>query len=190
MSAAVGNYRGALNAALRHDFGTFVVKAYQTVFPGTLYLHNWHIDAIVFQLMRLDKGEHHRLIITLPPRSLKSLIISAAYPGWCIGRDPTRRFACVSYGSELASTLSRQFRQIVSSAWYRQLFPAVRFSKDTESEISTTRGGGRIAVTVGGSLTGRGADFIIIDDPIKAEEAQSDVTRRAVNEWFSRTLAS
>ena len=66
----------------------------------------------------------------------------------------------------------------------------MRLAKDTETECVTTKGGGRFAVPVGGSFTGRGADVIIIDDPMKADDAQSEKARRAVNEWYGTTLLS
>ena len=78
----------------------------------------------------------------------------------------------------------------MTSEWYRALFPAVRLAKDTETECVTTKGGGRFAVPVGGSFTGRGADVIIIDDPMKADDAQSEKARRAVNDWYATTLLS
>ena len=79
--------------------------------------------------------------------------------------------------SELAATFARQFRAVVTSDWYRTLFPRMRLAKDTETECVTTEGGGRFAVAVGGSFTGRGADVIIIDDPMKADDAQSEKAR-------------
>jgi hypothetical protein len=90
----------------------------------------------------------------------------------------------------LGADHSRLFRTIVTSEWYRALFPDVQLVKDTDTECITGKGGGRLAVTVDGSLTGRGADLIIIDDPIKAEDAQSEVVRRFVNEWYGNTLLS
>jgi len=182
--------RAILQAALRQDLGTFIAAVFQTVSPGDLYLHNWHIDAVVHQLMRVHRGESRHLIITQPPRSLKSICTSVAFVAWSLGHDPTRRFACVSYSGELAATFSRQFRLVITSDWYRRLFPNMRLAKDTETECETTRGGGRFAVAVGGSFTGRGADVIIIDDPLKAGDAQSESARRQVNDWFGATLLS
>jgi len=179
-----------LRAVLRQDPGTFVAKVFQTVSPGDVYLDNWHIDAIVHQLMLVHGGSIRRLIITQPPRSLKSICTSVAFVAWCLGHDPTKRFACASYSLELAATFARQFRAVVTSDWYRDLFPAMRLAKDTEAECVTTNGGGRFAVAVGGSFTGRRADVIIIDDALKADEAQSEKARRAVNEWYGTTLLS
>ncbi|NIJ43500.1 putative phage terminase large subunit-like protein [Parvibaculum indicum] len=182
--------RQLLNAVLREDLGAFVHKVFQTVSSGDTYLPNWHIDAIVYRLTQVRDGEIRRLVITQPPRSLKSICTSVAFVAWAMGHDPKLRFICVSYSTELANTLSRHFRLVVESDWYRELFPRMRIAKLTESEITTTAGGGRSAVTVGGTLTGRGADIIVIDDPMKAEEAQSETTRRRVKEWYGNTLLS
>jgi predicted phage terminase large subunit-like protein len=182
--------RDILAAALRQDLGTFIAKVFATVSPGDNYLHNWHIDAAVDALMQIHHGKNRRLIVTQPPRSLKSICTSVAFVAWSIGHDPSKRFACVSYSHEHAASFARQFRTVVTSDWYRALFPSVRFSKDTETECVTTQGGGRFAVPVGGSFTGRGADVIIIDDPMKADDAQSEKARRAVNDWYATTLMS
>ena len=179
-----------LRAALRQDLGTFTAKVFSTVSPGDDYLHNWHIDAALHALMQIHQGKKRRLIITQPPRSLKSICTSVAFVAWSIGHDPSKRFACTSYSHELAASFARQFRTVVTSDWYRALFPAVRLSKDTETECVTTKGGGQFAVPVGGSFTGRGADVIIIDDPMKADDAQSEKARRAVNDWYATTLMS
>ena len=79
-----------LSAALRQDFGTFIAKVFQTVSPGDRYLHNWHIDAIVHELMQVHGGENRRLIVTQPPRSLKSICTSVAFVAWSLGHDPSR----------------------------------------------------------------------------------------------------
>ena len=145
-----------LSIATQQDLGTFIAKAFLTVSPGDAYLHNWHIDAVVYQLMQVHAGETRRLIITQPPRSLKSICTSVAFVAWCLGHDPSLRFACVSYSHELGATFARQFRAVVTSDWYRALFPHMRLAKDTEIETVTTKGGGRFVVPVGGSFTGRG----------------------------------
>jgi hypothetical protein len=178
-----------LSVATQQDLGTFIAKAFLTVSPGDAYLHNWHIDAVVHALLQVYAGKNRRLIINQPPRSLKSISTSVAFVAWCLGHDPSLRFACVSYSHELAATFARQFRAVVPSDWYQALFPNMRLAKDTETECVTTRGGGRFVVPVGGSFTGR-ADVIIIDDPMKADEAQSEKARKTVNEWFATTLLS
>ena len=182
--------RALLRAAARQDLGTFIARVFRTVSPGNQYQHNWHIDAIVWLIWQMHFGNERRAIITQPPRSLKSICLSVAYVAWALGHNPSLRFACVSYSQELGTKLHRQFRTVVTSDWYCTLFPKARLVKDTETEAETFGGGGRITVSVGGSFTGRGADIIIIDDPIKADEAHSETARRRVIEWFSTTLFS
>jgi predicted phage terminase large subunit-like protein len=179
-----------LAALLRTDLSFFVRKCFQTILPGTQYLPNWHIDAVVHELMRVQSGEVSRLIINQPPRSLKSICVSVAYPAWILGKDPSRRIIVASYSNDFAAELHRQFRAVIDSAWYRALFPAMRPAKDTGSELVTTLGGSRYATSVGGTLTGRGADLIIVDDPLKAEEAMSEPARRRAIDWYGGTLVS
>src|SRR6516165_5355357 len=179
-----------LRALLRADLRYFIWKVFATVCPGEPYLRNWHIEAIAHQLMRVHAGEVSRLLINQPPRSLKSMCVSVAYVAWLLGHDPTRRIIVVSYSSEFAGELHRQFRMIIDAPWYRALFPAMRIAKDSGAELVTTAGGSRYATSVGGTLTGRGADLIVIDDPLKAEEAMAETARRRVIDWYAGTLVS
>ena len=179
-----------LGAVLRTDLASFVRKVFATVSPGARYCHNWHIDAIVCQLMRVHTGQSRRLLINQPPRSLKSICVSIAYVAWVLGHDPTRRVIVVSYSADFGAELHRQFRMVINSAWYAALFPKVKWAKDTGLEIVTTLGGGRYATSVGGTLTGRGADLIILDDPLNASEAYSEAARKRVIDWYGGTLVS
>jgi hypothetical protein len=112
-------------------------------------------------------GKIRRLIINLPPRSLKSLITSVAFPAFVLGHDPTKRIIAVSYGSDLAIKFSNDCRVILNAQWFRELFPATKISKtkSTEYEVVTTRRGYRLAASIDGSVTGRGADILVVDDP-------------------------
>ena len=184
------NDQTVLAALLRSDLRSFIWKSFQTILPGTPYLRNWHVDAIVHQLMRVQAGDISRLLINQPPRSLKSICVSVAYVAWLLGHDPSRRIIVVSYSNEFAAELHRQFRMVIDAPWYRALFPAMRPAKDSGTELVTTAGGSRYATSVGGTLTGRGADLIIVDDPLKAEEAMSEPARRRVIDWYGGTLVS
>src|SRR5271163_2542106 len=143
------------------------------------------------KLAAVREGRTRRLIISVPPRHLKSHLASIAFPAWSHGHDPSMQILCVSYAQELADKLSRDCRRIVASDWYQWMFPT-RLSPQRQAvpEFETTAQGCRIATSVGGVLTGRGADIIIIDDPLKPEEALSEAHRRAANEWFDHTLYS
>jgi hypothetical protein len=181
---------GQFDAILRQDFPSFVGKCFCELNGGIPYLRNWHIEALAHQLERCRLGENKRLITTQPPRSLKSLIASIAWPAFILGHDPTKRTIGVSYSSDLAIKLARDFRQVVTSDWYRRVFPRTISTKDTETEFETSCGGGRLAVSIGGTITGRGGDYIIIDDPLKAEEALWKSAREKVNDYFRNTLYS
>lgn len=182
--------RDLLRALLRNDLSAFIEKCFGTVSPGDEFLPNWHVEAITHELGLVLAGERSRLLITQPPRTLKSICVSVAFVAWAMGHDPRRRFICVSYSQDLAEALARQFRAVVESSWYRELFPAVRLRKCTEAAVETTLGGGRLATSTGGTLTGRGADFIIIDDPMKAADAHSETERQNVIDWYRRTLST
>jgi len=181
-----------LNVALRSDLPTFIQRTFQTTDPGKTYEHNWHIDALSYELTRCANGENNRLIITTAPRTLKSICAFVAFPAWVLGHKPDARIICVSYSADLSAFHARQWRQVMNSGWYKKVFPMTRLSsvKNTENESVTTANGFRYSTSVGGALTGRGGDIIIVDDPIKADDAMSAVKRSAVNEWFDSTLYS
>ena len=177
-----------LGALLRTDLRFFIQKVFATVSPGDIYMHNWHIDAIVHQLMGVHCGESRRLLINQPPRSLKSICVSVAYVAWLLGHDPTRRVIVASYSGDFAAELHRQFRMVISSLWFQAVFPELRLVKETGLELVTSKGGSRYATSVGGTLTGRGADLIIVDDPLNANELHSETARKRVNEWYGGAL--
>src|SRR2546422_5269918 len=139
------NDQAVLTALLRSDLRSFIWKSFQTILPGIPYLRNWHVDAIVHQLMRVQAGDISRLLINQPPRSLKSICVSVAYVAWLLGHDPTRRIIVVSYSNEFAAELHRQFRMVIGSEWYAALFPTLRWAKETGLELITTQGGSRFA---------------------------------------------
>jgi hypothetical protein len=170
VSRSRSNQSAILVALLRKDLRYFVWKCFRTI-SSEPYLPNWHVDAIVHQLMLVKEGTTARLIINQPPRSGKSICVSVAFTAWLLGHNPALRIIVASYSNDLAVELHRQFRMIINAPWYLALFPAMRPAKDTDTELVTTAGGSRYATSVGGTLTGRGADLIIVDEPTKGEEA-------------------
>jgi hypothetical protein len=181
-----------LTVLLRRDLSSFIQRSFATVDPGSLYSHNWHIDAIAYQLERIARGEIRRLIITMPPRSLKSISASIAFPAWILGRYPKKRILAVSYSENLAEKLAFDCMKVLASDWYPDTFPLTRIARNRSRkfDFETSLGGGRYSASVGGALTGRGGDLIIIDDPHKPDEAQSDVRRNSVLDWYASTLLS
>ena len=181
-----------LQALMRNDFRAFLRKAFASIRGGAEIAWNWHLDAIACQLGRIESGDNRHLLVTMPPRNLKSITISVAWVAWMLGRDPRRNFVCVSYSNDLSAKLARDCLTLMQTGWYRELFPSTVISprRSAISDFETTAGGGRLATSLTGTLTGRGGDIVIIDDPIKPEEANSETTRNNANEWFRSTLAS
>jgi predicted phage terminase large subunit-like protein len=176
---------------LQKDFSHFIGRCFEEVAAGSTYLHNWHIDVIASKLEQCRRGEIRRLIINLPPRNMKSICASVAFTAWLLAHQPQSQIICVSYGQTLSEKHARDTRTILESCWYQTLFRTrLNARKSSLEEFMTTRGGTRIATSVGGVLTGRGADFIIIDDPLKPDQAISDSQRTNVNEWYDGTLYS
>jgi predicted phage terminase large subunit-like protein len=181
-----------VNAACRKDFVSFVRKVFHVLAPSANYCMNWHIRAIAHCLEQVRLGNIKRLIINLPPRSLKSIMCSVAFPAFVLGRDPTKRLIVASYGADLAIKHGNDFRAVVNSTEYRGIFPRMRISaiKNTQTEVVTTLNGFRLANSVDGALTGRGGDIIIIDDPIAALAALSQNSREHVRDWYFNTFLS
>lgn len=176
---------------LRKDLLTFAERSFQELNPSGLYVPNWHLELLADRLERCRRGELRRLIINVPPRSMKSIMASVALPAFWLGHNPSAQILCASYGQDLAEKHAHDCRKIMSSRWYQRVFPT-RLSRQRNAvqEFTTTQNGTRFATSVGGVITGRGADVIIVDDPLKPEEAVSEAQRTRVNEWFGSTLYS
>jgi predicted phage terminase large subunit-like protein len=175
---------------LRRNFELFLQRCLMTLNPGQPFLPNWHILAIAHQLERIRRGEITRLIINMPPRHLKSLTVSVAFPAYLLGLEPWRRIFAISYSSELSSKHASDFRSIVESPWFRRAFSEMQVLRSLEDEVLTTARGFRKSTSVYGTLTGLGGDIFIIDDPQKPVDAQSDTQRNRLNQWVSNTLMS
>jgi predicted phage terminase large subunit-like protein len=162
------------------------------LYPGTAFMPNWHLEMIAAKLADCILGKTRRLIINVPPRHLKSLLASIALPAFYLGHNPAGQIICVSYAQEFAEKLARDCRSVMTSTWYKGIFPMTRLSTQRPSiqELITTSNGFRLATSVGGILTGRGADLMLLDDPAKPEEAISDALRKRGNDWYDGTAYS
>ena len=180
------------NAIVRGNLYYFARKAFQELYPGETLLDNWHIRSMVWHLEQCSRGNIKRLIITVPPRHLKSFLATVAFPAWVLGQDPTSKIITASYAQPLANEHTRLFQDIVQSEWYPETFPetTLQSGQNRANEQITTANGYRKATSVGGSLTGMGGNCIILDDVIKPEDAASEVVRSRTNEWYSNTLIS
>lgn len=182
--------QSVIQQGLRNEPFAFIIKVFQTLNPGEDLEESWYLKAVVYRLLCCMRGEHTRLIINLPPRHLKSMIASVAFPAWILGRDPSCKIIVVTYGQELNNELSRQFREIVTAQWYREAFPEMILAKETEAQIITTEGGGLRSTSIGASITGFGGDVIIIDDPLKVQDAFSQSARDDLDQWYRTALST
>jgi hypothetical protein len=190
--------RRAADAVYRMSFGAFAYAAYAALYPNRPLVPNWHIKCICHHLQKMGRqletarsvtletrAVSNDLVINLPPRSLKSFLISVAWVAWMLGRNPDLQIICASYSEELAHKFSRDCRALMESRFYKRVFRTrINPRKSTETEFETTRRGFRLATSIGATLTGRGADIFIIDDPTKSNDASSEVALEAANEWF------
>lgn len=147
--------------------------------------------SLAMALEEIESGENNKLIITFPPRHGKTELASNRFISWLVGRDPYRHIIFGTYNQPFADKRGRIIRNIIKSNAYRQIFPDVRLAKGEQASASlATEDGGELAfVGRGGSSTGRGADFLIIDDPHKdRKEAQSETTRNDVWQWYNDTM--
>jgi len=179
-----------LRATLALDFMAFTEFTFGVVRPNTLFKPNWHLEALAHKLSRVASGEVRRLIVTMPPRNLKSLFTSVALPAWFLGHNPSERVVAVSYSDQLARTHANDFRRLVNDPIYQATFPAMRLARDTDREIVTTMRGKRYTTSIEGTLTGLGGNLVIIDDPLKQDDAHSEAVRRRTIEWYRSTLLS
>lgn len=181
-----------LDALVRDDFMLFVRRVMATVSPGVRYQHNWHIEAIGAYLDACNKGQLTRLIINLPPRMLKSTLVSVAWPAWLLGHRPHERIMVASYAQSLAIRHSTDCRIVLHAPWYRRAFPDTGLACDQneKDKFTTTARGYRFAVSVGGAALGEGGNFLIVDDPLNPLQASHPTQRAATNAWFDHTFST
>lgn len=176
----------------RGDFSQFIAQCFSSVNPGIEYLPGWHIDAMAEYLEAARTGDIRRLIINVPPRSLKSLCVSVAWPAWLLGHAPNSRVMAASYAASLSIKHSLDCRLILQSPWYRQLFPKTVLARgqNERHKFVTDRRGWRIATSIGGAVTGEGGNYLIVDDPLSATQAMNMHWREYVNHWFDHTFSN
>lgn len=184
-----------LPAALVCDvsLSDYVRQAWHVIEPDTEYQHNWHIDAICEHLAAVTDGQIKNLIINIPPRHAKSTLVCVMWPTWVWHFRPASRWLFSSYADNLATRDSLKCRRLLQSAWYqRQWGDRWKFAGDQnqKTRFENDKSGIRLATGVGGAGTGEGGDFVICDDPHKALEAYSQVSRERVKTWWLETMST
>ncbi|MBO6741113.1 MAG: hypothetical protein JJ916_14760 [Phycisphaerales bacterium] len=177
--------------AIRHMYRTdprmFMQLAFRLMHPGICYQHNWSIDVLGEALARCHRREATRLIINMPPRSLKSVCASIAFPAWIHGVQPDQKILCISGHRGLADEHHHQAHRLMTHERYRGLFPHVRVS-ESPGRLKLPQGGVRLALTPSGAVTGKGADMIIIDDPQTPQQAEESAKCAEIRSWYDRNI--
>lgn len=181
-----------LNAICRTNFEAFCCKAFSIIEPGTEFTYSWHIAAVCEHLEASFRGEIRDLIINIPPRTLKSVIVAQLYPAWVLGKEPHHQFIGASYAHSLAERNVMRTRQVIQSEWYKQLFPNTIISADQNQKdyFTTTQGGQYKGTGIGGTITGFGCNTLLVDDALNPKEAVSDTIRQNANNEIRSTLFS
>lgn len=179
---------------LEGDFREFVVAAWPTVDP-TPFEESWAIDALCDHLQAVSDGNVLKLLCNFPPRCGKTKVASVCYPAWTWARQqmgylagPQVEFLCGSYNHDLSLSNSNLTRRLILSPWYQSFWGdhfKLRDDQNTKGRFDNTKGGSRIATSVGGSLLGIGGSVILIDDPHNTEGVESDAERNTARDWWS-----
>lgn len=169
----------------RDDFYVFVKLLANLLLNGNDYRDGRHIQAIAGTLEDVDEGTIDRLMIMLPPGSMKSVLLML-FVAWCFGRHPTWRVMWISHTSDKAQECSRMVRDFMRSAEYLEVFPNIRIRDDVSgvTEWMLTTGGSFLPKGAGASIAGKRFNLGILDDPLSEQTAKSDNDRSKLNAWF------
>ena len=171
-----------------HDF---TKQAWEIVEPGRPFIDGWHIHAICDHLEAMTKGDLLKLIINIPPRHMKSLSVAVFWFCWTWVHWPGSRWLFSCYSSELSIRDSRKCRDVLGSQWFQERWGSQwDFTIDTQHRFENSKRGMRMATSNSGKATGEGGDFLVADDPHKADEAHSKTNRHGVLNWWDGTMST
>ncbi|MCD9096184.1 phage terminase large subunit [Luteimonas sp. A1P009] len=167
----------------------FIREAWPVLEPSQPYVHGWHIDVLCEHLEAVTDGMITRLLINIPPGTMKSLVSSVFWPAWEWGPRglPGMRYLTTSYAEKFVKRDTRRMRDLVQSEWYRTLWPEIGLKRAGEMSFENTRMGNREGVPFQ-SLTGGRGDRVIIDDPHSTETAESPAERATTTRIFRESV--
>jgi len=171
----------------------FVQQAWHVVEPATPFVPGWHIDAIIEHLEAVSCGQIRNLVINVPPRHMKSLLVSVFWPAWEWIRWPERRWLFSSYGAQLSIRDSVKCRRLIESPWYQCRWRAVfalSGDQNSKARFENNKTGYRLSTSVGGAATGEGGDRVVCDDPHNVQEAESDAIRKSTIDWWDTVMST
>jgi predicted phage terminase large subunit-like protein len=193
MGLAEDFVKAALTLTQEASLAEFIPAAWPIIEPSRPFLTNWHLELMAEFLEAVSVGEIKRLIINIPPRYMKSLSVSVFWPAWAWTVKPSTRWTFSSYSAALALKHSIDRRSLIESPWYQERWGhRVQLSADqnAKGEFMNTARGLMVATSVGGSVTGKGGDVLVIDDLLNPMQAASDQKLQAALTCFDRTLST
>ena len=169
----------------RDTYQTKFIDFVKHVWPA--FIEGKHHKIYADKLQNVADGKSTRLIVNMPPRHTKSEFASYLFPSWLMGRKPTSKIIQATHTSELAVGFGRKVKNLIDSPEFSDIFPDVSLASDAKASgrWSTNKGGEYYAVGVGGALAGRGADLLIIDDPVSEQDALSPSALDNIYEWYT-----
>ena len=172
--------------SLTESFYEFVKSAWHVIEPAA-FVDGLNVQAICAHLQAAAERRIKNLCINIAPRHSKSLLCSQLFPAWVLARNPKETLLYASHSATLSNRDSVKTRSLIESDWYQARFPhvVIRDDSNLKTAFVLEEGGGRQATSVGGTVTGLGGTFLVLDDPIDAGRAESDVERESVNTWFT-----
>lgn len=183
-----------LQALCRTNFGAFSRKAFTLIEPGTPLEWSWHLDCIAEHLQAQFEGDASLrwMIINIPPRCLKSVLVAQLFPAWAMGKEPYHQFIGASYAHSLAERNVMKTRQIMQHEWYQDTFTDTHISQDQNQKdyFTTTQAGAYKGTGIGGTVTGFGCKTLLLDDILNPKEAASDTIRATTINEMRSTLFS
>ncbi len=171
----------------------FTKEFWDLIEPGRPFVDGWHIRAIAEHLEAVARYEIEVLVINLPPRHMKSILVSVMFPAWIWANFPERRFICASYAQNLSSRDALKMRTIIESDKFRMMFSidwALADDQNQKLRFMNTKQGFRFSTSVGGMLTGEGGDHIMVDDPQNVIDIVSEAYRITTNSWWDDALST
>lgn len=178
---------------LQADFTAFAKAAWSILEPGNKLSWSWHYDLIAEHLMMAAERKTKRLLINIPPRTLKSILITVMFPVWVWTRVPSESFVCASYADKLSTEHSVKRRRLIESDWFKRIWgDRIWLQKDQneKTKYQNNYQAQMIATSVGGTATGLGGNFLIVDDGLKPDEIASEAAITALHGWFDKTWRS
>lgn len=188
--ASLENVEAALYSK---SFAEYVKGAWPIIEPGTQYVPNWHIDAIAEHLTAVTDGQILRLLINMPPRHMKSSLVSILWPTWTWTRAANKKWMFSSYALSLSIRDSVACRRLIESPWYQRRWGhkyKLTSDQNQKGRFDNDARGYRLATSVDGAGTGEGGDIVVFDDPHNVNESESETIREGVITWWDHNMST